>query len=341
MRDTAFLRSDELPGVVRCSDTSSATGCGRHFDLPVRGNGDGGNLFDRGGHQRAVGGILRRPDRVAIGLPRWCGRESDGAERVLAIWLGFGSTNRATSSGSRDTTPACHSRACTTLGPGTTRTVIANWTDGAWPIAELLEAPEMASGRSSDRLRRTLRFAPPNDLPRAFPSNRRGTVDRRGRDAAQRLRASLTTGMLSPGDLLVFRPPHLPSRHRHRSRREASATGPDRSGLSRSARLVGRATVSIAVATVLSSESRHVARTHGAPAAGRNWEAHRARPRPEHDPPFRGQCPPDTRALPHARATASPPVAEFPVLKHSSWTPYPSYIDIDGFRLGDGDVEGP
>jgi N-acyl homoserine lactone hydrolase len=39
----------------------------------------------------------------------------------------------------------------------------------------------------------------------------------------------------------------------------------------------------------------------------------------EHDPPLRGQCPPETRALPHARATASPPVVELPEPKHSSW----------------------
>ena len=38
----------------------------------------------------------------------------------------------------------------------------------------------------------------------------------------------------------------------------------------------------------------------------------------EHDPPFRGQCPPETRALPHAIPTASPPVVEFPEPKHSS-----------------------
>ena len=36
-------------------------------------------------------------------------------------------------------------------------------------------------------------------------------------------------------------------------------------------------------------------------------------------PPFRGQCPRETRALPHATATASPPVVELPEPKHSSW----------------------
>jgi hypothetical protein len=45
-----------------------------------------------------------------------------------------------------------------------------------------------------------------------------------------------------------------------------------------------------------------------------------ARPKSdEHDRPCRGQCPPEMRALPHATATASPPVAEFPEPKHSSW----------------------
>src|SRR5262249_12625114 len=38
-----------------------------------------------------------------------------------------------------------------------------------------------------------------------------------------------------------------------------------------------------------------------------------------HDPPFRRQCPSETRALPHAAATAQPAVELVPEPKHSSW----------------------
>jgi hypothetical protein len=55
----------------------------------------------------------------------------------------------------------------------------------------------------------------------------------------------------------------------------------------------------------------------------------------EHDPPFRGQCPPETRALPHAAETAQPPVGEPPEPKHSSWrvwTPLTLTSTVFGLR---------
>jgi hypothetical protein len=55
----------------------------------------------------------------------------------------------------------------------------------------------------------------------------------------------------------------------------------------------------------------------------------------KHDPPFRGQCPPETRAFPHATAMASPPVYELPEPKHSSWrvwTPVTLTSTVFGLR---------
>jgi hypothetical protein len=56
----------------------------------------------------------------------------------------------------------------------------------------------------------------------------------------------------------------------------------------------------------------------------------------EHDPPFRGQCPPETRALPHARGTAQPADRGIiPMPKHSSlraWTPVTLTSTVLGLR---------
>ena len=65
MIDTAFLRTDELPGRAAMGYLE-VDGVWRSnvFHLPVRGNGDGGDLHDGGRHPIVVDGILRRTDRA-------------------------------------------------------------------------------------------------------------------------------------------------------------------------------------------------------------------------------------------------------------------------------------
>ena len=67
--------------------------------------------------------------------------------------------------------------------------------------------------------------------------------------------------------------------------------------------------------------------------------AHRRADRPVEDrrarAAIRGQCPPETRAFPHAAAMASPPVYELPEPKHSSWrvwTPVTLTSTVFGLR---------
>ena len=82
---------------------------------------------------------LRRTDRLA-GAGRRDGataqRLARGVRSVTAS--ASTSTRRPTRSGSRDTTPACRSPACTSPRHRSTYTVISNWSDGAWPIVRLL-----------------------------------------------------------------------------------------------------------------------------------------------------------------------------------------------------------
>ena len=65
MHDTAFLRSDELPGrtAIGYLDLEGASRS-NIFHLPVRGTGDGGIYTTAADLAPAVGRVLRRPDRL-------------------------------------------------------------------------------------------------------------------------------------------------------------------------------------------------------------------------------------------------------------------------------------
>jgi CubicO group peptidase (beta-lactamase class C family) len=123
MRDTAFLRSDELPAAAALGYVSETRT--NVFHLPVRGSGDGGvysTLADVESLWRALcaGEIvsrewvseLTRPHTERYGLGFWVGGDRTwltGADHGVSFY----SEHRQ----------------------GRTRTVISNTTDGAWPVA--------------------------------------------------------------------------------------------------------------------------------------------------------------------------------------------------------------
>jgi len=138
MSDTAYLRSDELPGraaVGYLGDDSPRTNV---HHLPVRGNGDGGaysTVADIAAFWRALlGGRIIPPRWVAemvrprsdvpaisrrYGLGLWL---HESSEIVLLDGYDAGVSFQS----SHDP------------GTGTTRTVISNTSEGAWDMAELL-----------------------------------------------------------------------------------------------------------------------------------------------------------------------------------------------------------
>jgi CubicO group peptidase (beta-lactamase class C family) len=140
MLDTAFLRSDELPGCAALGYLAKDGQRTNVFHLPVRGNGDGG-IYSTAADISALwtaffaGRIVSRDWVVEMVRPR-----SDAPRESRRYGLGFWlhESNDIAMLVGYDAgvsfwsmhDPASH----------TTRTVIANWTDGAWPIAELLEA---------------------------------------------------------------------------------------------------------------------------------------------------------------------------------------------------------
>jgi CubicO group peptidase (beta-lactamase class C family) len=140
MRDTAFLRSDELPGRAALGYLAKDGLRTNVFHLPVRGNGDGG-IYSTTADISALwtaffaGRIVSCDWVVEMVRPR--SEEPRGSRRYgLGFWL-HESNDIVMLSGYDAGVSfwSMHDPASRT-----TRTVIANWTDGAWPIAELLEA---------------------------------------------------------------------------------------------------------------------------------------------------------------------------------------------------------
>jgi CubicO group peptidase (beta-lactamase class C family) len=139
MVDTAFLRSDELPGRAALGYLAADGLRTNVFHLPVRGSGDGG-IYSTGADLSAFwdslyAGRIVSPERVAEMVrphsdwpnePKRYGLGFHLHATSDAVWLegydagvSFGSLHQPSSS--------------------ITYTVIANWSQGAWPITRLLD----------------------------------------------------------------------------------------------------------------------------------------------------------------------------------------------------------
>lgn len=137
LRDTAFLRSDELPGRTALGyvevDGEWRTNV---FHLPVRGSGDGG-VYSTVADVRS---LWRAFFAGTIVSPEWVRemvrpRSDDGKRRYgLGFWL-HASTDLAVLEGMD---AGVSFRSVHDPGSDLTHTVVSNTTDGAWPLARLL-----------------------------------------------------------------------------------------------------------------------------------------------------------------------------------------------------------
>ncbi|OFW75505.1 MAG: serine hydrolase [Actinobacteria bacterium RBG_16_68_12] len=136
MRDTEFLRSDELPGRTALGYLSADGLRTNVLHVPVRGSGDGG-IYSAAADIRALwialfagrivtsdwGREMTRPRSVApdhkqrYGLGFWLHESTD---TVILEGYDAGASFRSVHDPRTDVT-------CT---------VISNWTDGAWPVAQ-------------------------------------------------------------------------------------------------------------------------------------------------------------------------------------------------------------
>jgi CubicO group peptidase (beta-lactamase class C family) len=146
MADTAFLRSDELPGRAAIGYIDADTDRTNVFHLPVRGSGDGGiytTVADVSAFWRALfaGRIVSREWVSELVRPR----SADAKRRYgLGFWLDPSSSEVQLEG--RDAGVSFMTVHDPALAQ--TWTVVSNTTDGAWPIARFLaERFSMGAGR--------------------------------------------------------------------------------------------------------------------------------------------------------------------------------------------------
>jgi hypothetical protein len=141
MHDTAFLRSDALPGRTALGyvtiDGKERTNV---FHLPVRGTGDGGMS-------------TTAADVVAFWRALWAGRivparwvtemvrpRSVATELSMRSGLGFWLHEASDVVMLEGCDAGVSFRTVHDPGSGLTHTVLSNTTDGAWPVTRMLDA---------------------------------------------------------------------------------------------------------------------------------------------------------------------------------------------------------
>jgi CubicO group peptidase (beta-lactamase class C family) len=138
LQDTAFLRSDELPGGVALGYLDAEGLRTNVLHLPVRGSGDGG-LYSTAADLQALWTAFFAGRIVGTGWVREMVRpRSDVPTESMRYGLGFwlDPTGVAAILEGYDAGVSC--RSVHDPVTGTTSTVLSNSTDGAWPLARLL-----------------------------------------------------------------------------------------------------------------------------------------------------------------------------------------------------------
>ena len=139
MSETAFLRSDELPGGTALGYLAADGLRTNVLHLPVLGSGDGG-IYTTAADVRAfweallAGRIVAREWVAEMTRPRSASPE-DGRRYGLGFWL-HGTTDTVMLEGYD---AGVSFRSLHDPVAGVTATVIANWSNGAWPLVPLLE----------------------------------------------------------------------------------------------------------------------------------------------------------------------------------------------------------
>jgi CubicO group peptidase (beta-lactamase class C family) len=138
MRDTAFLRSDELPGRAARGYLHAEGLRTNVLHLPVVGSGDGGaysTVADVAALWEALlAGRIVAPHLVAEMLrPR-----SDWPEESARYGLGFHLQATGDAAWLEGYDAGVSFLSLHEPSSGTTYTVVSNWSDGAWPIVRLL-----------------------------------------------------------------------------------------------------------------------------------------------------------------------------------------------------------
>lgn len=132
LADTAFLRSDALPAGAALGYLDAEGDRTNVLHLPVRGSGDGG-AFSTGADIHRLWASID-PDVAALAWAPRSAVPEEGMRYGLGFWLH--PTGPAVALEGYDA--GVSFRSVHDPVGRTTHTVIANWSDGAWPLARLL-----------------------------------------------------------------------------------------------------------------------------------------------------------------------------------------------------------
>ena len=139
MVDTAFLRSDELPGRAALGYLSVNGLRTNVFHLPVLGNGDGGIYSTAADFssfwESLFAGRIVSPDLVA----QMVRPHSDSPQESRRYGLGFQLHVTGDGVWLEGHDAGASMASFHQPSTSTTYTVISNWSDGAWPIIKLLD----------------------------------------------------------------------------------------------------------------------------------------------------------------------------------------------------------
>jgi CubicO group peptidase (beta-lactamase class C family) len=140
MRDTAYLRSDELPSRTATGYLYAEGNRSNVLHLPVRGNGDGGAYTTVADMHHLWGalrdGTILEPEALTHAWQPRSDVPEEKARYGLGFWLpGDGS---AVALGGYDA--GVSFRSAHDPASETTYTIISNWSDGAGPVARVLDA---------------------------------------------------------------------------------------------------------------------------------------------------------------------------------------------------------
>jgi CubicO group peptidase (beta-lactamase class C family) len=139
MGNTAYLRSDELPGSAAVGYLTADAPRTNVLHLPVRGSGDGG-VYSTAADMHALwsaffAGRIVPPARVADMVRPRSDVPREEARYGLGFWLHTaGPAARLVGADAGVSFRSVHHP-----GTGTTHTVLANTSQGAWPVEDLLD----------------------------------------------------------------------------------------------------------------------------------------------------------------------------------------------------------
>ena len=138
MTETAFLRSDELPGDAAVGYLDADGLRTNVLHLPVRGSGDGG-IYTTAADVRAFWTALLGGRLVSAGMVSEMTRPRSVAEDSRRYGLGFWLHESTDTVILEGYDAGVSFRSLHDPRTDTTSTVVSNWTDGAWPITRMLE----------------------------------------------------------------------------------------------------------------------------------------------------------------------------------------------------------